>query len=48
MKFKDLETGNVLETENNDVIAQYQKYPERYEVYTDEQRRGRPPKNDDM
>ena len=30
MKFKDLNTGAILETENNFVIEQYKKYPKRY------------------
>ena len=30
MKFKDLQTGNVLEVENDLVIEQFKKNPERY------------------
>jgi recombinational DNA repair protein RecR len=32
MKFKDLQTRNVLETRNVFNIEQYKKYPERYEA----------------
>lgn len=31
MKFRDTLTGVILETRNDFVIAQYLKYPERYE-----------------
>lgn len=30
MKFKDLVTGNVIESDNDFVVEQYKKYPERY------------------
>lgn len=30
MKFKDLQTGRELTTDNSFVIEQYKKYPERY------------------
>ena len=30
MKFKDLTTGNIVESENEFVIVQYKNYPDRY------------------
>lgn len=43
MKFKDLMTGNTLETDNEEVIEQYRHYPERYEEVS---KVGRPRKDE--
>lgn len=45
MKFKDLMTGNMLETENEMVIDQLRRHGERYvQIEADERRPGRPKK----